>query len=235
MNPVDPTKSIADNWQRLQERLHRAAAAASRDLGEIEVIAVTKTRSPREIAAPVAAGARHVGESRIQEAAAKNPEVQTPAMWHFVGHLQRNKAGAAIELFDLIQSVNNERLGAALDRRAVQCSHRLAALVQVNTSGAEAQSGVSAPGLLDLVERLTAYSNLHLQGLMTIAEHTEDEASRRRCFATLRALAEQVVAAGFEGVEMKHLSMCMSADFEEAIAEGATMLRVGTAIFGSRI
>jgi hypothetical protein len=234
MSSIDSTASIAANWQRLQERVVRAAEAACRDPGEIEVIAVTKTRSPQEIEAAIAAGACHIGENRVQEAAAKKTEVAAAARWHLIGRLQTNKAKRAVELFDLIQSVDGERLAAALDRRAAEANQVLTVLIQVNTAGAASQAGVSVTGLMPLVEQLAKYANLRTRGLMTIAEHTDDEVALRNCFRTLRELSEGVETAAFPGVEMEHLSMGMSGDFELAVAEGATMLRVGTAIFGPR-
>ena len=234
MSCVDPTACIAANWQRLQERVSMAAVAAGRDPSEIEVVAVTKTRSPQEVSAVIAAGALHVGENRLQEAAAKRLEVSALARWHFIGHLQTNKAKGAAELFDLIQSIDDERLAAALNRRAAELCSVLEVLVQVNTAGTSSQSGVTAERLIPLMEQLPSFANLRTRGLMTIAENTVDEVRLRDCFRTLRELAESVDAAGFDGVEMRHLSMGMSNDFELAVAEGATMLRVGTAIFGPR-
>ena len=234
MSSSNSIASVAANWQHLQERVGRAADAACRNPGEIEVIAVTKTRSPQEIDAAIAAGACHIGENRVQEAAAKKAKVASAAQWHLIGRLQTNKAKKAVELFDLIQSVDDERLAAALDRRAAASNQVQTVLIQVNTAGASSQSGVSVAGLMPLVEKLAGYANLRTRGLMTIAEHTDDEVALRNCFRMLRELSESVETARFDGVEMKHLSMGMSGDFELAVAEGATMLRVGTAIFGPR-
>ncbi len=227
------TDSIAANWQRLEERIGRAAEAASRNPTDIEIVAVAKTRSPREIEAAIAAGARHVGENKVQEAAAVKSEVTASARWHFIGPLQTNKTGRAVDLFDVVQSVDSERLAQALDRRATQSCRTLDILVQVNTAGSASQSGVSPAAVMPLVDRITTLSGLRLRGLMTIAAFTDDQCRVRSCFSRLREIASEIEASR-RGVEMKYLSMGMSSDFELAIAEGANMLRLGTAIFGPR-
>ena len=225
--------SIAVNWRRLEERIGRAAEAASRNPADIEIVAVGKTRSPQEIDAAIAAGARHVGENKVQEAAAVKSEVTAPARWHFIGHLQSNKARTAVDLFDVVQSVDSERLAQALDRHATQSGQTLDILVQVNTAGSANQSGISPPAVLPLIDRIATLSGLRLHGLMTIAAFTDDEIRVRKCFSRLREIASEIEASR-RGVEMKYLSMGMSNDFELAIAEGANMLRLGTAIFGPR-
>ena len=225
---------IAHNWRRLEERIARAAECAGRDPGEVEVVAVAKTRSAAEVEAAIRAGVRHIGENKVQEADAKKGQVDMAAEWHFVGHLQTNKAGKAMALFDLIQSVDDSRIAAALDRRAAEAGRPQEILVQVNTSGAAQQHGASPEELMPLAEEISSLSHLRLRGLMTIAEFSDDAAQVRSCFRRLRELGERLAAARLEGVDMRYLSMGMSGDFELAIAEGANMVRLGTAIFGPR-
>ena len=224
---------IRDNWELLRARIERAAERSGRTASAIEVVAISKTRSVREIEAAYACGLRLVGENRIQEAAAKHPQVAAPLAWHFVGHLQTNKAGRAVELFDLVQSVDSARLGEALNRRAGP-DRTIEVLLQVNTSGSPSQAGVAPDQLVNLVAALAPLPHLRIRGLMTIAAHSEDEATVRGCFRTLRELGEKVAECDFAGASMDYLSMGMSGDFELAIAEGANLLRLGTAIFGPR-
>lgn len=225
---------IRKNWELLRARIAQAAELSGRSASAIEVVAISKTRTAREIEAACACGVRLVGENRIQEAAAKRPQVAAPLAWHFVGHLQTNKAGRAVELFDLVQSVDSARLANALNRRAGQAGRTLEVLLQVNTSGSPSQAGVAPDQLVELVAALAPLPHLRLRGLMTIAAHSDDEATVRGCFRALRVLGEQVAECNFAGVSMDYLSMGMSGDFELAIAEGANLLRLGTAIFGPR-
>ena len=225
---------IRDNWELLRTRIERAAERSGRAASAIEVVAVSKTRSASEIEAAYACGLRLVGENRIQEAAVKRPQVAAPLAWHFVGHLQTNKAGRAVELFDFVQSVDSARLARALSRRAEQAGRTIEVLLQVNTADSLGQGGVAPDQLVDLVAALAPLPHLRIRGLMTIAAHSEDEATVRGCFQTLRELGEKVAECEFAGVSMDYLSMGMSGDFELAIAEGANLLRLGTAIFGPR-
>ena len=227
---------IRENWHLLRERIAQAAARAGRDPTAIEVVAVSKTRSADEVEAAYECGLRIAGENRIQEAASKRPHVTAPFAWHLIGHLQSNKAGQAVECFDLVQSVDSERLARTLDRRAGQAGRVMEVLLQVNTSGSESQFGIEPGQLLDLVAVLSPLAHLRIRGLMTIGAHSDDETVVRGCFSTLRELSDTVAARGWQGnkVSMDYLSMGMSGDFEFAIAEGANLLRLGTAIFGSR-
>ena len=225
---------IRKNWASLRERIARVATRAGRDPDAIEVVAISKTRSAAEVEAAYECGLRRAGENRIQEAAAKRPQVAAPLVWHLVGHLQTNKAGRAVELFDMVQSVDSERLARALDRRAEQAGKVLEVLLQVNTSGSENQSGAAPEVLPDLVAALVPLAHRRIRGLMTIGAYSDDEAVVRSCFSTLRTLSEKIAAGGFEGVAMDYLSMGMSSDFELAVAEGGNLLRLGTAIFGPR-
>lgn len=225
---------IRKNWELLCARIERAAGRSGRVASAIEVVAVSKTRNAREIEAAYACGLRLVGENRIQEAAAKRPQVVAPLAWHFVGHLQTNKAGPAVELFDLVHSVDSARLARALSRRAAPTGRPIEVLLQVNTADSQRQAGVVPDQLVDLVAALAPLPHLRIRGLMTIAAHSENEAAVRGCFRALRELGEKVAQCKLAGVSMDYLSMGMSGDFELAIAEGANLLRLGTAIFGPR-
>ncbi len=227
-------KEIARNLQAVEERIAGAAERAGRRRSDITLVAVSKTRTAGEIEAAIAAGVTHLGENRVQEAQSKRRCVQSAAAWHLVGRLQSNKAGRAVELFEVVQSVDSTRLAAALQRRAVQAGRSLDVLLQVNSSGAPGQGGVPPEDTLALAEQVAGMSHLRVLGLMTIAEFTSDEARLRSCFARMSSLSEDLTRADIEGVGTSVLSMGMSGDFEIAIEEGATMVRVGTAIFGPR-
>jgi pyridoxal phosphate enzyme (YggS family) len=225
---------IGHSLAALRERIARAADAVHRDPAGITVLAVTKTRTPQEVEAALASGIGLVGENRVQEAEAKKNQVRTPAQWHLIGHLQTNKAARAVELFDLVQSVDSERLARALDRHAGVLGRPLEVLVQVNTSGAETQSGVAPEATRFLVEQCAALPHLRVRGLMTIGALSADPEPVRRSFRRLRALRDELADAGIAGVTMDWLSMGMSGDFELAVAEGANLLRLGSALFGPR-
>ncbi len=226
--------SIRENWLVLRDRIARAAEGAGRRGDDIEVIAVSKTRSAEEIEAAQQCGLTIVGENRVQEAEEKKAAVGVSLSWHMIGHLQSNKAGKVVELFDVVQSVDRLSLAQALARRAEAAGRRLDILLQVNTAGTASQSGADPERTVDLVGQVADLPALHIRGLMTIGAHSEDERLVRASFARLRRLAEAVEAAGMDGVEMRDLSMGMSGDFEWAIAEGSTMVRLGTALFGVR-
>jgi pyridoxal phosphate enzyme (YggS family) len=224
---------IRENWLVLAERIARAAECVGRAADAIEVVAVSKTRSAAEVEAACRCGLRLLGENRVQEAEEKKPAVGAEAQWHLIGHLQSNKAGKAVELFDMVQSVDRLSLAKSLARRAEAAGRRLDVLLQINTAGSASQSGAPPAQAVDLAGQVAELSSLQVRGLMTIGAHAADEAIVRASFARLRLLREDIVKAGLE-VRMDYLSMGMSGDFEWAIAEGANLLRLGTAIFGAR-
>ena len=224
---------IRENWLVLAERIARAAEGVGRAADAIEVVAVSKTRSAAELEAACRCGLRLLGENRVQETEEKKPAVGAEANWHLIGHLQSNKAGKAVELFDMVQSVDRLSLARALARRAEAAGRRLDVLLQINTAGSASQAGAAPAQAVDLAGQVAELPSLQVRGLMTIGAHTTDEAIVRASFARLRLLREDIVQAGLQ-VRMDYLSMGMSGDFEWAIAEGANLLRLGTAIFGAR-
>lgn len=224
---------IAENWRFLQDRIAAAAQRSGRDPDAVEVIAVTKTRTPAEVEAALACGLLQLGENRVQEAEGKIGRIaaETTPRWHLIGRLQSNKAGKAVALFDAVQSVDSLDLACRLDRRAGLSGRRLEVMVQVNTAAADGQGGVAPEAVAELVGQIAELPHLQPSGLMTIAAHSADEGRVRACFGQLRDLRQTVGAAG---TPLTHLSMGMSGDFVWAVEEGATMLRLGTALFGPR-
>lgn len=230
---------IDDNLARVFDRIAEAASRASRDPSDIELIAVSKTRTVEEIQRAIEAGVTNIGENRIQEAEAKfvqlglnepHPKVRR----HFVGHLQRNKVKKALPLFDLIHSVDSLRLGEAISQQAQVLGKKADVLVEVNTSSEASKFGLEIEETTDIVERLSQLPNIRILGLMTVAAFIQDAEKVRPCFVELRRLSEKIRRQDYPGIEMKYLSMGMSSDFETAIEEGANMVRIGTSIFGER-
>lgn len=225
----------------VRERIARAAERSGRHPEDVLLVGVSKRKTAAELVAAVRAGLDHVGENYVQEAQAKLSKARAalegsahkPPTVHFIGTLQRNKAGAAAELFDVVETVDRMALGDALDRRAGDAGRQLEVLLQVNVSAETGKGGVAPEDLPALAAHARGWRHLAVTGLMTIPAAGADPERQRPAFAKLRALRDTLRAEpGGEG--LRHLSMGMSGDFEVAIEEGATIVRVGTAIFGSR-
>ncbi|MCE5272726.1 YggS family pyridoxal phosphate-dependent enzyme [bacterium] len=225
---------IRENLEDVRARIARAEEASGAAAGSVTLVAVTKTRSMEEIEAALACGVTDIGENRVQEAQEKVPRLVRPVRRHLIGHLQRNKAKFVPGLFDLVQSVDSERLALALDECAAQNGARLTVLMQVNTSAEQSKSGVEPEGADRLLEYIATRPNLELRGLMTIGPLTDSVARIAASFRQLRAMFERYRSNAGSAWRMDILSMGMSSDYEIAIAEGANMVRVGTAIFGPR-
>ncbi|MCL5676299.1 MAG: YggS family pyridoxal phosphate-dependent enzyme [Firmicutes bacterium] len=219
----------------VQERMRQAALRAGRDPETITLVAVTKTLPAERVQEAVASGIRHLGENRVQEAKAKKPLVAGDAAWHLIGHLQTNKAKQAVQLFDWVHSLDRPDLAEELHRRALAEGRRLPVLVQVNVAREASKSGVDPDNLVSLVRLAARLDGLEVRGLMTIAPLVPDPEEVRLVFRRLAQMAGELRQLAVDGVRMEHLSMGMSGDFEVAIEEGATMVRLGTALFGERV
>jgi pyridoxal phosphate enzyme (YggS family) len=225
---LDPTTRIA----AAREAIAAAAHHAGRDPSAVRLIAVTKTLPPSAVAAALAAGITDIGENYVQEAVRKRAAVAQAAAWHLIGGLQRNKVSLAVQTFDWIHTVDSSRLAVALSRAATTAGRRLPVLVQVNLSGAPGQRGVGPEALEPLARTLVGCTSLELQGLMTIAPVGAAADELRGHFRRTRQLRDEV--ARRLGLELPHLSMGMSDDFSLAVEEGATLVRLGRALFGPR-
>ena len=223
---------IADNLVELRARVASACQKSGRSAGEVAIIGVTKTHPAELIREAVAAGIVHIGENRIQEAEPKIRELGHIARWHMIGHLQTNKVKKAVELFDVIQSVDSIRLAEEINKRAGEIGKRIECLVEVNSSGESAKSGIAPDEALDLIRQVNALSNIKLTGLMTVGPLTHDQSEIRRAFALCRNLF--IEGCAIVGEQFCNLSMGMSDDFELAISEGSTMIRIGSLLFGKR-
>jgi hypothetical protein len=241
LSHADPALAarIAINVERVRERVAQAAVDAGRDPASVRLLAATKTQSPDAVLAAVSAGIDIVGENRVQELVAKAPTlaglVASGALAvHLIGHLQRNKVGATLRTCSCVESVDTIELARRLSRRAVERSTPVDVMVQVNVSGEATKTGVEPAAAPDLALEIAALPAVHLTGFMTIGARAGDDSTVRRGFALLRDLRDDVGAKVAGTSSARELSMGMSGDLELAIAEGATLVRVGSAIFGSR-
>ncbi len=216
----------------VREAIGAAARRAGRDPAAVRLIAVTKTLPPAAVAVALDVGLEHIGENYVQEATQKRAAVARPATWHLVGGLQRNKVTAAVRTFDWVHTVDSTRLALALDAAAETAGRRLPVLVQVNLSGATGQRGAEPDAVEPLARAVVGCASLSLQGLMTIAPAGAASHELRGHFRRARLLRDEI-ARGL-GVELPHLSMGMSDDFSLAVEEGATLVRLGRALFGPR-
>jgi hypothetical protein len=229
---------IAQNIARVQERIAAAAKKAGRDPNGIALMAVTKTMPPERIRAAYQAGLRLFGENRVQEFTEKSDFIADlhGAEWHLIGHLQSNKAAKAATLFDAVDSIDSLRLAEKLDAAAQKAGRTVRVLIEVNVGGESAKSGV-APVSSEFEEMLRAapdLKSLQIRGLMTVPPFTASPEGARPYFSVLRRIRDEVANRKLPSVSMDELSMGMSHDFEIAIEEGSTCVRVGTAIFGAR-
>jgi len=222
---------IRENLLRVTERIEKATRRAGRSPGEIKLVAVSKTVDAGRIREAIEAGVSILGENYVQEAQKKIEEIGKPVSWHFIGHLQSNKAKVAVRLFDAVHCVDSLPLAEDLNRRAQQADRKMPVMIEVNLSGETTKFGTEEEKVMTLARAILKLDHLSLDGLMTMPPYFDDPGMSRPYFVQLRALKERLAAGG---IPLKDLSMGMSNDFEVAIEEGATYVRVGTAIFGER-
>lgn len=219
----------------INEKIRSAALSSGKSPDDIKLIAVSKKKSAETVMKAIEAGQLIFGENYIQEAISKIESVsKNETKWHFIGHLQKNKAKYAVRLFDLIHTVDSEALAYELSKYAAKIGKIQNILIQVRIGDEDSKSGVLPENASELAIKISELENIRLVGLMTIPPHTEDPDEARGYFRQLRQIAEEIESKNIPGVTMKELSMGMSDDFEIAISEGATLVRVGTAIFGER-
>lgn len=223
---------LAANLNAVRERLSTACRRGGRDPSSVTLVAVSKGQPPDVVKAAAAAGLTLFGENKVQEAKAKIPLCPGRLRWHMIGHLQTNKCRDAVHFFELIQSVDSLALAQEIHKWADKAAKTLPVLLEVNLAGDAAKFGFRPDRLLAELESINALSRIEIQGLMTMAPWTPDPEKARPIFRQLRELKERCEQA--LGASLLHLSMGMTGDFEAAIEEGATMVRIGTALFGSR-
>ncbi|MGE5208928.1 MAG: YggS family pyridoxal phosphate-dependent enzyme [Alphaproteobacteria bacterium] len=224
--------SIAEHLNRVREQIGQAAGKIGRAVEEVELVAITKTHPAEKVREAIEAGQRLFGESRVQEARAKIPELPSNIQWHFVGHLQKNKIRHALPLFEMIHSVDSLTLAEDINRVAQEEGLHPRVLLEVNVAGEGSKFGFAPDKLREQIEELLALQRLSILGLMTIPPLADDAEGSRKYFVQLRELRDRL-QTDFH-VDLPHLSMGMTQDFAVAIEEGATLVRIGTAIFGER-
>ncbi len=225
-------QDIEENLKQVRKNIERALEKARRDAKDVTLIAVSKTHPVEAIREVIDAGHLIFGESRVQEAKAKIPLLPANVRWHFIGHLQKNKIRHALPLFEIVHSVDSLELAETIDRAAGKLGLYPRVLLEVNVAGEASKYGFSAESLREALGQLLSLDRVQIEGLMTIAPYSQDPENSRRYFAALRNLRDSIEDS--EQIGLPTLSMGMSGDFEVAIEEGATMVRIGTSIFGSR-
>jgi pyridoxal phosphate enzyme (YggS family) len=225
---------VAANYRKVLERVKEAAARCGRDPGGIRVLAASKSQSVSQIRAAIEAGIRLFGENYVQEAEKKKDALRETVEWHMIGHLQRNKVRAALGLFDLIESLDSLELARELDRHGKRAGRVVRALMEVNLGGEETKSGIAKERAPSLLQEIGLLSHVRVEGLMVVPPFREDPEEVRPYFRALRELLIKLEELKNPNVDLKELSMGMTHDYPVAIEEGATLVRIGTAIFGPR-
>jgi pyridoxal phosphate enzyme (YggS family) len=225
---------ISQNLEEIKRRIREAALGAGRDPAEVRLVAVTKTVTLDRLQEAVAAGHTLFGENYVQEAKRKIADLGSGLTWHFIGHLQSNKAKAAVEVFDLIHSVDRVRLAQALEQAATRQGKIQNILLQVNLAGEASKSGTAPEAARELLSAISEMPHLEVLGLMTMPPWLDEPEQVRPYFRALRELRDRLRDLRLVDGDLPELSMGMTGDFEVAVAEGATLVRIGTAIFGQR-
>jgi PLP dependent protein len=225
---------VAANYRNIVDRIREAATKTGRDGSKIKLLAAAKSQSVDSLRTAVAAGVTLVGENYVQEAKEKKKQITASVEWHMIGHLQRNKAKMAVEIFDMIESLDNVALARELDKEGRRRGKHIRALVEVNLGGEESKTGIDRNGVAGLLEEIAELSNLRIEGLMTVPPFRDDLEKVRPYFRELRELREELNEPRYLNVDLQELSMGMTHDYTVAIEEGATIVRIGTALFGPR-
>ena len=229
-------EQIKNNLRHIRARINQACETAGRDPNEVKLLLATKTVSAEKINAAIDLGETLIGESRAQELHGKYQQLNLDqAHLHFIGHLQTNKVNQVLRYSSFIHSVDRLRLAERLHRRLTNENREIDILIQVNTSYEESKFGVRPEDTFTLIEQLAAFNTLNIKGLMTIGKLSSNADESRQCFRLLKSIQQEIKEKNYPGVQMDILSMGMSGDFDIAIEEGSTMVRVGTAIFGERM
>ncbi len=226
---------VADNLAYIHQEMANACEKAGRSLQDVRLLAVTKTVDAERINAAIAAGVKQIGENRVQEFLKKKDDLNLEGVEaHLIGHLQTNKVRQIVGQVQMIQSVDSIRLAQAIDKRSRELGIVTPVLVEVNIGGEEAKSGIAPIELEQLLEELAPLEGIHVNGLMTVPPILEKEAEKRRIFSKMYQLFIDIKAKKLDNIDMQELSMGMSGDYREAILEGSTIVRIGSAIFGAR-
>lgn len=225
---------VTENLKEIEERIRAACRRAGRERSSVKLVCVTKTKPVEMLQEAYDAGERDFGENKVQEITAKKPQLPGDVRWHMIGHLQTNKVKQVIDKAVMIHSVDSLHLAQEISRRAEAIGIVMPVLIEVNVAGEESKSGTTFENAEALIREAALLPGIHIKGLMTIAPYTEDPEENRLYFRKLRQLAIDIGGKSIDNVDMIELSMGMSGDFETAIEEGSTIVRIGTGIFGER-
>jgi len=224
--------TVKDNLETINKKIKETALKVNRDPQEIKLVAVTKTATLEQIKEAINEGVKIIGENKVQEAKKKYQVLTTEVKWHLIGHLQTNKVKYAVEIFDLIHSVDSIKLAKEIDKRSVQFKKTIDVLIEVNISGEETKYGYNPEKIEVFLKEISEFSGIRVRGLMTIAPISKNKQEVRPYFRRLRELSERIRDKNIKNIKMDYLSMGMTDDFEIAIEEGANMVRIGRGIFG---
>ena len=225
---------IAGNYQRILSGINEAAAKAGRDARHVKLLAAAKSQSIEAIQSAIAAGVTLVGENYVQEAQPKKAQTASGVQWHMIGHLQRNKARAAVDLFDVIETLDSLTRARELDKEGERRGKTVRTVVEINLAGEESKSGIAKSQVKNLFEEAGRHKHLAIEGLMTVPPFRENPEGVRHYFRELCELREKLTELRIPNVELRELSMGMTHDYAIAIEEGATIVRIGTGLFGPR-
>lgn len=225
---------VAENLEQVRKNIELACRKAGRDPKEVTLISVSKTKPVSMLQEAYDAGSRDFGENKVQEIMDKVPQLPSDIRWHMIGHLQRNKVKYIVDKVALIHSVDSLRLAETIEHEAARHNVTVPVLIEVNVAQEESKFGLKTEEVLSLVESVAAFPHIHIEGLMTIAPYVEDPEENRGIFRQLKKLSVDIADKNINNVNMSVLSMGMTGDYQVAVQEGATMVRVGTGIFGER-
>ena len=225
---------VAGNYRTIISRINETAAKTGREPGAVKLLAAAKAQSVERIRAAVTLGVKLVGENYVQEAQEKKPQVARSVEWHMIGHLQRNKVRVAVDLFDVIESLDSAVLARELDKEGSKREKIIRTFVEVNLGGEESKSGIAKNQVKNLLEEVAKLPHVAVEGLMTVPPFRENPEDARCFFRDLAELREQLVKLRLPNADLRELSMGMTHDYPVAIQEGATIVRIGTALFGPR-
>ncbi|HTN71154.1 MAG TPA: YggS family pyridoxal phosphate-dependent enzyme [Methylomirabilota bacterium] len=225
---------VAANYRKILNRIGEAAAKSGRNPQEIKLLAAAKSQSVESVRAAIAAGISFIGENYVQEAQEKKGKVTQNVEWHMIGHLQRNKVKAAVEIFDVIESLDSVALARELDKEGKKRGKKIRTLVEINLAGELSKSGITQEKVPELFRIVSGLAHLTVEGLMTVPPFKENPEEVRPYFSSLRDLQIELAGLKFPNVSLTELSMGMTHDYPVAVEEGATIVRIGTALFGPR-
>ena len=225
---------ITENLEQVRKNIEEACRAVNRDPGEVTLISVSKTKPVSMLQEAYDAGSRDFGENKVQEIMDKYPQLPSDIRWHMIGHLQRNKVKYIVDKVAMIHSVDSLRLAETIEKEAAKKAVIVPILIEVNVAQEESKFGLKPEEVLPLIEQIADFSHIRIKGLMTIAPYVDNAEENREIFRELKKLSVDIAAKNINNVTMSVLSMGMTGDYMVAVQEGATMVRVGTGIFGAR-